>query len=56
MACVPGPAVAGLKTPDAFTPVPDQVPPAVPGVNVTGASEEQSSPGEHILASQQVVV
>jgi hypothetical protein len=52
--CVPTPAVAGLKTPEAFTPGPDHVPPAVSGVRVTGASVTQIVVGPHTVALQQV--
>jgi hypothetical protein len=53
MVWVPTPAVAGLKTPNALTPGPVQVPPAVSGVRVEGASDTQSVVGPQTEALQQ---
>ena len=51
----PTPAVVGLKTPLALTPVPDHVPPPVAEVSVNGASVTHTSCGIQTVASQQVV-
>ena len=50
------PATAGLKTPTALTPVPDQVPPGVETESVTGALFGHRLGTGHIEGSQQVKV
>ena len=52
---MPGPETAGLKTPDAFTPVPLQVPPAVAAVNVTEGAVAHFALGTQTVASHHVI-
>jgi hypothetical protein len=54
MTCVPTPAVAGLKTPEALTPVPLQVPPGVDTVKVNAGSVTHFLGGIQIEGSQHI--